>query len=89
MKLEMPTPTPAAKAPKSRWDTHPEPTLEEAAQQDLREAESEFDNAWYPFSDQERALLKREEDGWDWQSGLFESSFEHLRGVGANKRPAR
>ena len=24
-----------------------------------------------------------------WQSGLFESSFEHVRGVRAHKRPAR
>jgi hypothetical protein len=64
MKLEMPTPTPAPKAPKSRWDTQPEATEEQVAEQDLRNAESEFFNAWSPFLDQERALLKPEEDGW-------------------------
>jgi hypothetical protein len=65
MRLEMPTPTPLPKAPKSRWDTNPEPTTEESQEQDLRNAQSEFYSAWYPFSDKERALLKQEEDGWD------------------------
>jgi hypothetical protein len=65
MRLEMPTPTPAPRAPKSRWDTHQEPTAEEVGKQDLRKAEEEFYNAIGAFSQEERALFKQEEDGWD------------------------
>jgi hypothetical protein len=61
----MPTPTPLPKAPKSRWDTNPEPTAEESQEKDLLNAQTEFNSAWYPFSDKQRALLKEEQDGWD------------------------